>query len=124
VLAGAPETIAGDHSRRGRLTHQRSVDIDDDPALRNAGTGFEPELLVGGVEHEQALVRRRRTAAGASEQEAQKIAIAGLVPLAAELLAAMGGLSETLQRLTTWRFLRSSTCWSFLAWKAHRRRGQ
>ena len=87
VLAGgALEPVTGDHRPVAeRFPHQRSVDIDDDPALRDAGPGFEPELLVGGVEHEQAAPLRAEQRRERQEQKAQQIAIAGLVPFAAQV---------------------------------------
>ena len=100
VLAGgALEPGAGDHGPFAqRLPHQRSVDINDDPALRDAGPGFQPELLVRGVEHEQAAPFRAEQRRERQEEQAKQVAIAGLIPLAAQFLAAMGGLPETKKR--------------------------
>jgi len=100
VLAGgAFEPCAGDHGAFAqRFSDQRPVDINDDPALRDAGPSFEPELLVRGVEHEQAAPLGAEQRRERQEQQAQEIAVAGLILIAAQFLAAMGGLAETKQR--------------------------
>jgi hypothetical protein len=100
VVAGrALKRGAGDHSPFAqRFSDQRAVDIDNDTALREAGPGFEPKLLVRGVEHEQAAPLGAEQRRERQNQKPHQIAVAGLIPLTAQFLAAVGGLPQTDKR--------------------------